>query len=297
MATRRKMARSAIRRVKRHASKNVRHKLKTHRRKHRKIVMRGGGEYNAHYYFKHNKLQCVLVEEAMGFVTKDTLFMFWPVYVTDEELKKILKQYIKPEKINEVFKELVKDKPEFEPSIESMALPKYLKLSSMKTGRISSSYNPTITVKSLVDKTKSVETTSVETTSVETTSVETTSVEIPDALVDKFDRKKFKIQLGKNVGGEVVERRLAGENENIEFKKNVIDNIGNFSSTYVSRLCNDEFIKEQKSKAANDNDSSATSSNVSPRTWCGRHSGASPLKTNPALSPDPNGYLPIDLQV
>ena len=60
MATRRKTSSSTqknIRRVKRkNVSKNVRHKLKTHRRRHRKIVMRGGGGKLVYMITKQGRL-------------------------------------------------------------------------------------------------------------------------------------------------------------------------------------------------------------------------------------------------
>lgn len=239
MATRcRKIARSAIRRVKRNnASKNVRHKLKTHRRRHRKIVMRGGAvNYNAHYYFKDDEskgLKCVLVQEHMGYGTKDTVLMFWPVYVTDKQLRTMLGLYIKPDKINYVLAELLKDKPNFEPSIKSMALPKYLKLSSMKTGIASSKYNPNIAVKSLVDE---------------------TSVEITDALKETFDREKLKKDLSTTTD---EEKGLVGENENAEFKNAVKFFIDTYSKNYVKELCNADYT------------------NTQPIGWCGKHVNSS----------------------
>lgn len=201
--------------------------------------MRGGaGNYNAHYYFKDgntNGLKCVLVQqEPMKFGTKDTVLMFWPVYVTDNELQTMLGLYIKPGKIKVVLDKLVEGKPEFVPSIESMALPKYLKLSSVNP-RVNSKYNPNITVKSLVDD---------------------TSVEIEDALKEPFDREKLKKDLGT-----FTKKGLVGQDEDSEFKDAVKFFIGTYSNTYVSKLCMDEGIQKHTGPSwctmhANSNDSS-----------------------------------------
>lgn len=271
MATRRsKIAHSAIRRVKRNnASKNVRHKLKTHRRRHRKIVMRGGaGNYNAHYYFKDGKtdgLKCVLVQEAMKIGTKDTVLMFWPVYVTDDELQTMLRLYIKPGKIKDVLDKLVEGKPEFVPTIESMALPTYLKLSSVNPG-INSKYNPTITVKSLVDD---------------------TSVEITDALIEPFDREKLKKDLGT-----FTKKGLVGQDEDSAFKDAVKYFIGMYSNSYVENLCKDEYKATHAAHASTTILSSSTKvpSSTATLTWCMRHLTGSHLVSTTTKGNNSNSH-------
>lgn len=202
--------------------------------------MRGGAvNYNAHYYFNvdgKDGLKCVLVQEPKGYGTKDTVLMFWPVYVTDVQLRTMLGLYIKPDKINDVLDELLKDKPDFVPNIESMALPKYLKLISIKTGIAGiagSKYNPNIAVKSLVDE---------------------TSVEITDALIETFDREKLKKDLGTTTD---EEKTLAGEKENAEFKNAVEFFIDTYSNTYVKKLCEADYT------------------NTPPIGWCRKHVNSS----------------------
>jgi len=136
MAThRRKIARSAIRRGKRNnASKNVRHQLKTHKRKHRKIVMRGGGGGVMFIFRVPNgdriyTLKYIVVQEnILG--KKDTLFIFWPMYVTDEELKAVLRKCISEDKIDDVSRTLLEDKPEIGDNTSWLNLPYYLKISA-----------------------------------------------------------------------------------------------------------------------------------------------------------------------
>ena len=183
MATRRKMARSAIRRVKRHASKNVRHKLKTHRRKHRKIVMRGGADDTYHVYIysinildpKRNrrKVKCMIVQKKVS-GAKDDLFLFWPSYTTKEELDATLKLFIDPDKIAAVSSLILPTEKTPEPE-DPLYLPSYLKIVPLpkKGGFIErSSYNPSIFVVNIDDATN------------------TTVVD--SALKDDFDREVLK---------------------------------------------------------------------------------------------------------
>lgn len=149
MATRRKTARSYsnVRRVKRNnASKNVRHKLKTHRRRHRKIIMRGGGGCTAYIFRVTNSdriytLKYMVVQEDMGTGKKDNVFVFWPLYTNQIEIQEVLDKCIKPEKQGSIIEKLLVGQEPITKDTTSFNLKFYLKISSTNLKYVGNNYD------------------------------------------------------------------------------------------------------------------------------------------------------------
>jgi len=238
MATRRKTARSFsnVRRVKRkNASKNVRHKLKTHRRKHRKIVMRGGGDTYEIYVYQINmldantnrkKVKCILVQKRVS-GAKDDLFFFWPAYVTKKDLDLTLELFIKPDRMESVSSSVLPKELTLSPS-DPLFLSSYLKVQPLlkQSTFERSKYDPTIIVDNmeiaLMDNGEQVS-------------------RVEQALKDDFDRDELKSRLNQISTKKPEAIEFKGEYTDLINKvKNLI---GQYSNEYRDSLCKQASVK------------------------------------------------------
>lgn len=252
MATRRrKIARSAIRRVKRtNASKNIRHKLKTHRRKHRKIIMRGGGEdsYSIFVYSinitdvraDRKKVKCILVQKKVS-GAKDDLFFFWPSYVTRKELNATLSLFIVQDKVQGVSSIVLPEELTLNPT-DNMFLSSYLKVQPHTTKypqlkvSIFSSYNRTITVDDMNTPTVTVGAGEQKQEEVSTAKL------VDEALKDDFDREALKSSLLTISTNKPVAIEFKGEYKDLISK--VKELMKKYSSEYKDSLCSMSVVKD-----------------------------------------------------
>lgn len=176
--------RYTIQRVKRYtinASKNAKRKLKTYRRKQRKIVMRGGA--GGHMLIlkrrienaNNMKIHCIIVRETKS-GEKDTLYLFWPSNVTKDEVTNVLTKFVKnDEKINEVITKLNLQSSTTSPTTSQTPtyLPQYIQIVSKPGTSMFSSYDTKIQIKNI-------------------DSPETLDY-VNEALIDNFDKNRDQI--------------------------------------------------------------------------------------------------------
>ena len=244
---RRKIARSAICRVKRNnASKNIRHKLKTHRRKHRKIIMRGGGEdsYSIFVYSinikdvraNRKKVKCILVQKKVS-GAKDDLFFFWPSYVTIKELNATLSLFIVQDKVQGVSSIVLPEELTLNPT-DNMFLSSYLKVQPLpkKSSFEVSRYNPTISVDDMNTPTVTVGAGEQKQEEVSTAKL------VDEALKDDFDREALKYSLLTISTNKPVAIEFKGEYKDLISK--VKELMKQYSSEYKDSLCSQSAVKK-----------------------------------------------------
>ncbi len=90
-------------------------------------------------------LKYIVVQESITF-GKDNLFIFWPMYVTEEALKEVLKKCISQDKIEKVSNMLMSKKLEIGEDTIWLNLPSYLKISSTNTKKLGSNSYDTVSV-------------------------------------------------------------------------------------------------------------------------------------------------------
>lgn len=249
MATRRKTARSYsnVRRVKRkNVSKNVRHKLKTHRRRHRKIVMRGGGEdsYSIFVYSinitdvraNRKKVKCILVQKKVS-GAKDDLFFFWPSYVTRKELNATLSLFIVQDKVQGVSSIVLPEELTLNPT-DNMFLSSYLKVQPLpkKSSFEVSRYNPTISVDDMNTPTVTVGAGEQKQEEVSTAKL------VDEALKDDFDRETLKSSLLTISTNKPTAIVFEGKYKDLISK--VKELIIYYSSEYKDSLCSQSAVKK-----------------------------------------------------